>query len=225
MSIVKISFQKLYPTKEFPFNAKLKYSKAFKGYNANIKLYNNILEARLSKKWFTISKEIQMGLIQSLLIRLFKEKKRTTNIDLYHNFIKNVHIAIPKINSHHLLECSFNRVNKKYFSELIEQPNLEFNKSINKLGSYEYGSDIITITKYLKNAPQEVLDYVMYHEMLHKKFKFNNTGIKTNHHSKEFKEEERKFKNSETIEKQLKKLISNNHKKSIFNLLKTKMFL
>ena len=70
MSLVKTSFQKLYPTKEFPFNAKLKNSKAFNGYNANIKLYNNILEARLSKKWFTISREIQMGLIQSLLIIL-----------------------------------------------------------------------------------------------------------------------------------------------------------
>ena len=225
MSLVKTSFQKLYPTKEFPFNARLKYSKAFNGYNANIKLYNNILEARLSKKWFTISREIQMGLIQSLLIRLFKEKKRTTNIDLYHNFIKNVHIAIPKINSHPLLVGSFSRVNKKYFSELIEQPNLEFNKSVNKLGSYEYGSDTITISKYLKEYPNDILDYVMYHEMLHKKFKFNNTGIKTKHHSKKFKEEERKFKNSRIIEKQLKNLVTNHHKKNIFNLLKTKMFL
>ena len=225
MKLVKESFQKLYPKKIFLFNAKLKYSKACKGYNANIKLYNNIIEARLSKRWININKEIQMGLIQSLLVKLFKNKKRTTNIDLYNNFIKNIHIAIPKINSHPLLESSFDRVNKKYFSELIERPNLEFNKSVNKLGSYEYGSDIITITKYLKDAPQGILDYVMYHEMLHKKYKFNNTGIKTNHHPKEFKEEEEKFENSEIIEKQLKKLVTKNHKKNIFTLLKTKMFL
>ena len=65
----------------------------------------------------------------------------------------------------------------------------------------------------------------MYHEMLHKKYKFNNTGIKTNQHSKEFKKEESKFKNSDVIEKKLKKLVTNNHKNNIFNILKTKMFL
>jgi predicted metal-dependent hydrolase len=225
MSLIRKSFQKLYPEKSLPFKTKLRYSKAFKGYNANIKLYNNILEARLSKKWYTISREIQLGLIQSLLIRLFKEKKNTTNIDLYNNFIKNVHIAIPKTNSHPLLEESFNRVNEKYFLDLIEQTNLEFNNSVNKLGSYEYGLDTITISKYLKEMPQEMLDYVMYHEMLHKKHKFKNIGIKTNHHTKEFKEEERKFENSHQIEKQLRYLVTKTKKKGIFHLLKTKMFL
>ena len=71
MSLVRESFQKLYPKKKFPFFAKLIYSRAFRGYNANIKVCNNILEARLSKKWFVISKEIQRGLIQLLLIKLF----------------------------------------------------------------------------------------------------------------------------------------------------------
>ena len=61
--------------------------------------------------------------------------------------------------------------------------------------------------------------------MLHKKYKFNNTGIRTNHHTKEFKNEESKFENSKIIEKELKKLVKNNHKNNLFNLLKTKMFL
>jgi predicted SprT family Zn-dependent metalloprotease len=78
---------------------------------------------------------------------------------------------------------------------------------------------------YLKEASKHILDYVMYHEMLHKKFKFNNSGIKTRHHTKEFKKEESKFENSKIIEKELKILVATNHKKNIFNLLKTKMFL
>lgn len=233
MNLIREAFQKLYPEKKITFNLKLKYSSAFKGYNANLnKVYYKIkenpikeIEIRLSKKWFAINKEIQMGLIQFLLIKSFKEKKRTTNVDIYHNFLKNIHIAIPKIDSHPLLESSFNRVNKEYFSELIEKPNLVFNKSKNKLGSYEYGTDIITISSYLKEVSQETLDYVMYHEMLHKKYKFKNTGVRTTHHTKEFKEEESKFKNSKVIETQLRKLVSNDHKKGIFNLFKTKMFL
>ena len=225
MNLVLESLNRLYPTKKLQFIAKIKYSRAFKGYNANIKLYNNLLEVRLSKKWFNINKEIKIGLIQILLIKLFKKEKKTINIDLYHNFIKNIHIAIPKIKSHPLLESSFNRVNHKYFSDLIDKPNLEFNKSVNKLGSYEYGSDTITISKYLKEVPKGTLDYVMYHEMLHKKFKFNSSGIKTNHHTKKFKEEEKKFENNKNIEKELKMLVTNNQKKGIFNLLKTKMFL
>jgi hypothetical protein len=54
----------------------------------------------------------------------------------------------------------------------------------------------------LKKDPV-LLDYVMYHEMLHKKFKYRNTGRRTIHHSRQFREEEKKFKEP-NVEKRLK---------------------
>ncbi len=207
MNLIIESFKRLFPDKQFNYTPKIKYSKAFKGYNANIKLYNQILELRLSYQWKPINKEIQIGLIQSLLLKLFKTKKQSNNVDFYNNFIKNVHIAIPKVNIDPTLQESFNRVNEQYFNSLIDQTNLILSNSINKLGSYEYGSDTITISKYLLKENQEMVDYVMYHEMLHKKYKLKNKNNRNYHHTKLFREKEQEFKNSKEIEKKLKKFV------------------
>ena len=79
-------------------------------------------------------------------------------------------------------------------------------ESLSKLGSYEYGSDTITISTIFKDANQQLLDYVMYHEMLHKKFKFQNRNERNIHHSNEFKKMEAKFENRELIEREISRL-------------------
>jgi len=162
----------------------------------------------LSKDWKKISPEIQIGLIQELLIRILKEKnKKTINMELYNSFLKNIHIAIPKTKTDEILEESFNRVNETYFVGMVDLPNLKWgNDSTSKLGSYEYGSDTITISSIFKNAEQELLDYVMHHEMLHKKFKFQNKNGRNLHHSSEFKRTEEAFENRNLIEKKISKL-------------------
>jgi len=244
-NIIKEAFQQLYPEKELKHNFSLKYSRKFKPYNANVKLYGNDLIFKLSKDWKKISKEIQIGLIQELMIKILKESnaselrsvecenstcsrerelafnslarsatrtrsqltKKTINIELYNLFMKNVHLAIPKTKTDAILEKSFNRVNDAYFNGMLDKPNLEWgNASTSKLGSYEYGSDTITISAIFKNEKLELLDYVMYHEMLHKKFKFQNKNGRNLHHSSEFKRMESKFNNRNLIEKEISKL-------------------
>lgn len=201
------AFQQLYPDKELKYNISLKYSRKFKPYNANVKLYKNNLMFHLSKHWKKISKEIQIGLVQELMIKIFKNGKKTTNTELYNLFMKNVHIAAPKTKTDEILEDSFNRVNEAYFNGMIDKPNLQWgNESTSKLGSYEYGSDTITISAIFKDAQHELLDYVMYHEMLHKKFKFQSKNARNLHHSNEFKKMENKFENRDLIEKETAKL-------------------
>lgn len=217
MSLVSEAFNGLFPEKEFDYVAKVKYSRKFSDYNANVKYRGNYLEFGLSYKWKTVSREIRIGLIQSLLLKIFKEKKATTNIDLYNLFIKNVHIAAPKYMTDAFLEESFNRVNENFFYGLIEKPNLAWANSVNKLGSYEYGTDTITISKILKNR-KDILDYVMYHEMLHKKHKFSHKKGRSYHHTKEFRIKEKAFPNSELLEQELKKVITKNKVKKMFGL-------
>ena len=90
---------------------------------------------------------------------------------------------------------------------MLDKPNLQWgNNSTSKLGSYEYGSDTITISAIFKDANQQLLDYVMYHEMLHKKFKFQNRNERNIHHSNDFKKMEAKFPNSEIIERDISML-------------------
>ena len=92
--------------------------------------------------------------------------------------------------------------------------SLRGNASTSKLGSYEYGSDTISISNNLISASKEILDYVMYHEILHKKHKFENRKGRNYHHTAKFRNDERKFENWEKIERELKNI----NQKRLFGL-------
>ncbi|MBI2136328.1 SprT-like domain-containing protein [Candidatus Woesearchaeota archaeon] len=212
-NLIDQAYEKLFNNK-INYATKVKFTAQFNDYNANIRLYNNQIELRLCRKWKQIDKEIVIGLVQSLLLKILKKdylKNNTTkkhesiNIDLYNNFVKNLHIAAPKNKIDNILLESFNKVNDTYFFGQIECPNLVWgSSSIRKLGSYDYKTDTITISEALRNCEKEMLDYIVYHEMLHKKFKFSSKGTKNRFHSREFKDAEKKFKNAEEIERRLK---------------------
>lgn len=196
------SFADLYPEKSFPFQPILKYSAKFKGFNANIKLRRDVLTVSMSKQWRQVSKDIQMGLIQDLMVRLLKDKRSTTNMQLYLSFMKNVHLAVPKTKTDPLLADAFHQINQKFFDGLMEMPNFEWMGGRRTVGLYEYGTDTILISRHLKDSPQ-LLGYVMYHEMLHKKHKFASKPGRQCHHSKAFREEEAKFPNAQQLEREL----------------------
>jgi predicted metal-dependent hydrolase len=205
--LIKEAFQQLYPEKELIYSVSLKYSRKFKPYNANVKRHGNNLIFNFSRNWKNISREIQIGLIQELLAKMLKDKnKKTVNMELYNLFMKNVHISIPKTKTDAVLEASFDRVNDAYFSGMLDKPNLQWgNASTSKLGSYDYGSDTITISTIFKNE-KKLLDYVMYHEMLHKKFKFSSNNGRTVHHSAEFRKMESIFEDSGLMEREISRL-------------------
>lgn len=192
----------------------VKYSGKFKGYNANVKMIGKRIEFHASKLWRGVSPEIQKGLFQELLTRLLKSKKSSLNIDLYNNFLRSVSRVAPKTKTHPVLEESFHRVNSLMFSEMMDLPNLEIGNGINKLGTYDYGTDTVCISRILLDD-SELLDYVMYHELLHKKHQFKKSGSRVLHHSKAFKDDESRFPDSRLLEKRLAKLVR--RKKSWFS--------
>lgn len=197
---------------EFPYVYSVKYSGKFKPYRANVKLRGDNIQFNLSKKWKGVSKEIQIGLIQELLLKIMKKRLRplrtkTSSIELYNIFMKKVHIAAPKTEIDPILEKSFDRVNDRYFNGFLDKTNLKWGSaSLSKLGSYEYGSDTIVISKVLEED-YELLDYVMYHEMLHKKHKFTKNKSRSYHHTSAFKKDEQAFENSALLDKRLKRLL------------------
>jgi predicted metal-dependent hydrolase len=211
--IVEESFKELYPEKDSgKFVFELNYSGKFSSYNGNVKYGKKIfgcerITFNLSNNWIGIDKEIQKGIIQHLMQKMFKSKIKTINQDLYENFLRNIHIAVPKNHVDLILKECFERVNEKYFLGLVEMPNLVWgSKSFRKLGSYEYGSDKISISKVFENISAkelELLDYVMFHEMLHKVHKFRTKNGRSLHHSRKFKQAEAHFNSEEDIEKKL----------------------
>ena len=214
MNLVEQAFRELYPNKTFPYESTLTYSGHFKGYNANIQLAGHQLCVSMSKQWRAVSKEIRMGCIQELMVKLFKTKNRTYTIDVYNHFLKHVHKAVPKTQSHPVLAESFHRVNETYFCGLLEKPNLVLTNGVTQLGWYDYGTDTVSISKIL--TEQDLRDYVMYHELLHKKHKFTNKNGRVHHHTKAFRDDERQFANAAECEHRLQKLVG---RKSILRWL------
>jgi hypothetical protein len=212
MNLVEKAFVLLYPNKDLTkskFN--LEYSGRFSQYNAHVKYRAGVYSFFLSNKWYNVSEEIQIGIVQHLLQKVFKTKIKTLHQDLYEAFIKNVHISIPKNKVEEQLKESFDRVNEKYFLGMVDMANLVFGqKSFRKLGSYEYASDKITISdvfRDISNEEEYLLDFVMFHEMLHKVHKFKTVNNRSMHHSRKFKLAEKEFENSQDIEKQLTKFL------------------
>jgi predicted SprT family Zn-dependent metalloprotease len=208
MGLVEEAFQRLYPEKEFRYAVSLRYSGRFKAYNANARMRREMISFSLSRKWKGVDEAIKIGLIQELLVSLLKDRRNTLNMELYNSFIKNIHLSVKKTETHPLLEGSFERVNQQMFDGMVERPNLIWGQPRKRtLGTYSFNNDSITFNPVLMKDI-EALDYVMYHELLHKKLKFRNESGRSYHHTHEFKEMERKFPNAEAIEKRLRKLTS-----------------
>lgn len=221
MDIIREAFQKLYPEKPFNYLTLLKYHRKLADFNANIKLYNNILQVNLNQKWQEVDQEIQIGLIQGLLQRLLAKqfnypKQNTVNIELYNNFIKKLALITPKNKTDQTLEESFRRVNENYFYEGIDQPNLRWGAaSCRKLASYNFHNDTIAVSAIFKNAPPEILDYLMYHELLHKKQQFSYKNGRNYFHTRQFRQAEKQFSNQSQTEQQIKEIVKNWKKRKV----------
>ena len=221
MNIAELAFTRLFQKRKLP-KISLVYGKLH-GFNTKISLCFSNMKVHMSKKWQNVSEDIQIGCIQELLLKLYKvkNKKMTIEIELYNNFVRSLSDHMPQTKTHPVLEDSFRRVNSKFFNNDVEIPNLKLGKGVNLLGSYCYQTNTITISRMLLEHP-DLMDYVMFHEMLHKKHKFYSTKTgRSMHHSYKFRKDEKSYPNSEILEKQLQSLINstrreNKRKQSFF---------
>lgn len=100
---------------------------------------------------------------------------------------------------HHNLEASFARVNGEYFSGKMERPTLTWSSRLTTrmFGYYRFATDRLTVSQTLDDptVPVFVLDFVMYHELLHKKLGHSDAiASRRRYHTPEFQALERRFK-------------------------------
>ncbi len=210
MDLIERAYKELFGHDNEKYSFYIGYSGKFTAYNANVRLVYNSLKFNLSKKWKDVDEEIVIGLIQELMVKILCRKKsrpHTINMDLYNNFLKSLHISIPKTKSHPMLEESFERINALYFNSLLEKPNLVLGgRNTRTMGSYNYQTDTLTISRILESSPR-LLDYVMYHEMLHKHLKFKSRSGRGIHHTYQFRKMEKAYPDAENLEKELSSLV------------------
>jgi len=135
---------------------------------------------------------------------LVSNSSRTSSSSASDN--RSLSTVAPKTHTHPVLERSFHRINEAFFNGMMDLPNLRLGKGINRLGTYEYAINMVTISEILLDEGR-LLDYVMYHELLHKKHQFKSTSGRTTHHSRAFKKDEKRFPNAELLEHELENLV------------------
>jgi len=117
--------------------------------------------------------------------------------------------SFAKGSVHDLIE-SFKRVNLAYFDKQISEPHLVWNNrmTVRKFGHYQWDTDTVMISRSLdqRRVPAFVVDYVMYHELLHKKLGARLVNSRRMVHTSLFHQEEAKFARLDEAQKHLNKI-------------------
>ena len=187
----------------------IKYSAKFNDYNANIS-HNRVTNAiicKLSHSWKSVDEDIVQGLIEYLVAKVYKRKHTSIQTQLYESFLQNLEKYAPIDQVDEELQEAFERLNTHYFDGMLTMPNLVWGqKTKRKMGHYNYMHDTIMISATLKKHPH-LRDYVLYHEMLHKKHRYYKTHSgRAMHHHTAFRADEDKYPNKVQLEKELSKV-------------------
>ena len=99
---------------------------------------------------------------------------------------------------HHNLAESFERVNRSYFNGSMNRPRLAWSQTFTfrKFGHYDRTHDAVLVSMSLdrKDVPEYVTDFIVYHELLHKKLGSRWSNGRNFSHTSDFFREEKQFR-------------------------------
>jgi len=119
---------------------------------------------------------------------------------------KKIHIQ----GAFHDLNASFERVNQKYFNNKLEKPTLTWSarRTYRTMGCYDVTRDILTVSRSLdhQTVSLHTLDFIMYHELLHKYFGTKSVNGRHISHSARFREAEKSFEHFQQAAQELQRI-------------------
>lgn len=178
----------------------------YKSIKNTARVKKGVLYVRVSDKLQDAPYEVKEALAYVLLskikgIRVAPRYKRAYN-DYIHNVIINGSFENAKgvhepTGNYFNLDEIFHSINNKFFSNEISKPALRWSKrrAYRIFGRYDRSKNEIVVSSLLddKKTPKFVVEYIMYHEMLHIKFGFTYKRGRRRIHTGPFKKEEEKF--------------------------------
>ena len=115
---------------------------------------------------------------------------------------------LPARGRWHDLEEIFHRLNLQFFNDELSATQLGWSlqSSRTTLGHYDAGHGVIVINRALDSpkAPSHLVEYLVFHEMLHMRFPVERNGHRRVVHSREFRKAEREFPKYEEARRSLK---------------------
>ncbi len=105
----------------------------------------------------------------------------------------------------HDLVSLFDALNEKYFASSLRKPHIAWSSRgwRRQFGSYDPGPNQIVLNRRMDRpgVPQFVVEYVLYHEMLHVKHPSRRSGCSLISHSPEFRLEEKRYEHFHSARK------------------------
>jgi hypothetical protein len=156
--------------------------------------------------------EVLEGAAALLLSRVYRRKAPRALIQQYLCYARSdrVRSRIDRMRSHrvrrvatlaqgrhHDLSDLFDRLNRHYFEGKLQRPHIGWSARSwrRQFGCYDPGPNQIVLNRRMDRpgVPQFVVEYVLYHEMLHVKHPTRRSGCSLVSHSPEFRAEEKRF--------------------------------
>ncbi len=169
--------------------------------------------------------EVLEGAAALLLSRVYRRKAPRDLIQQYLSYARSdrVRSRIDRMRSrrvrrvatlaqgsHHDLASLFERLNRQYFDGKLQRPHIGWSTRSwqRQFGCYDPGPNQIVLNRRMDRpgVPQFVVEYVLYHEMLHVKHPTRRSGCSLVSHSPEFRAEEKRFAHFNTARKFLDNL-------------------
>ncbi len=210
LEIFRETFSALLPGSALP-ELKVEFF-AFANVNNTIRLRNGRLLVRLSDLLEGAPDAILRAIAHILLAKMYRkpiDRGQAARYRKYvgsHEIVRKAHLIRQMRGRKQLrsarghvydLDAIFERLNLRFFHGLMARPVMSWSQSKTRriLGHYDPAHNAIIISRIFDHpaVPRYVLEYIVYHEMLHLKFPVKLRGSRRCVHSKEFQAEERLF--------------------------------
>jgi len=184
---------------------------------------DNLTTIILSEGFIQAEDEILNAIMTAILLgKTAESEQRVRNFGLTEEYsdvlleldlIVDVTAEIAKGNCYDLDDL-FEAINQEYFSGQMLSPRLTWNKTLThrKFGHYEQVRDRVVMSQTLDspNVPRFVVEFVLYHELLHKQYGAKYINGKRRVHTPEFRRTEQQFKHYQEAEQWLHRLAKSN---------------
>jgi predicted metal-dependent hydrolase len=185
---------------------------AFANVNNTIRLRQGRLLVRLSDLLEGAPEAVLRAIAHILLAKMYRRPIDRGHAARYrkylasHEIVRKTHLVRQMRGRKHLLSARghfydldsiFEDLNTRFFHGLMARPHMSWSKSKTRriLGHYDPAHNAIIISRVFDHVamPRYVLEYIVYHEMLHLKHPVKLRGSRRCVHSAEFQAEEKLF--------------------------------
>lgn len=188
--------------------------------NGRIHLDGQTLRVHLSDLWRTAPAGVVEALAEILVSKLFRHKVGSEHSDRYREWVntEEVHGEMVRLRRERGrksfapaqgacfdLGILFDRVNEQYFEAALNRPKLGWSRGLSSslLGHYDPPHHAIVLNRVLDSPemPPLVVEFVMYHEMLHIRFPVELHSGRRHIHTRPFRAAEKLFTGYEEARK------------------------